>query len=107
MLDDAVEVLKMLPDKATNATVLQDCLKAVVRGLVSHWGTLDGDIIDVGDCVLGNLRLKDMHHIIMEDGDSVSPTHQEFGETKGAVWCLESGVVIRCFSECTFIISDI
>ena len=97
MLDDAVEVLKMLPDEAANAAVLWDCLKDAVRGLVSRCGTSDGDIVDVGDCVLGNLQFKDVHHVIVEDGDSVSPTHWEFGEMKGAVWCLESGVVMGCF----------
>ena len=48
-----------------------------------------------------------MHHIVVEDGDSISPTHWEFGETEGAVWCLESGVVTRCFSESAFVVSDI
>ena len=97
----------MLPDEAANATVLQDCLKGAVGGLVSCCGTANGDIVDVGDCVLGNLQLKDVHHIVMEDGDSISPTHQEFGEIKGAIWFLESGVVMGCFSENTFIVSDI
>ena len=84
----------MLPDKAANAAVLWDCLEGAIGGLVSHCRTSDGDIINVGDRVLGNLQLKDVCHIIVEDGDSVSPTHQEFGETKGTVWCLESGVVM-------------
>ena len=62
----------MLSDEASNAAVLQDC---AVGSLVSHCGTSDGDIVDVGDRVLGNLRLKDVHHIVMEDGDHISPTH--------------------------------
>ena len=65
----------MLPDKAADTAVLQDCLEGAVGGLVSRCGTSDGDIVDVGDCVLGNLQLKDVHHVIMEDGDRVSPTH--------------------------------
>ena len=84
----------MLPDKVANATVLWDCLEGAIGGLVSRCGTSYGDIVDVGDCVLGNLQLKDVCHVIVEDGDSISPTHQEFGETKGAIWCLESGVVM-------------
>ena len=107
MLDDAVEVLKMLPNEAADAAVLQDCLEGVIGGLVSCCGTMDGDIIDVGDRVLGNLQLKDVHHVIMEDGDSVRPTHQEFGEMKGTVWHLESGVVVGCFGKSVFVISDI
>ena len=76
MLDDAIEVLKVPPDEVVDPTVLQDCLKGAVSCLVSRCGTSDGDIIDVGDCVLGNLQLKDVCHIIVEDGDSVSPTHR-------------------------------
>ena len=106
-LDDAVEVLKMLPDEVTNAAVLQNCSKGAVGGLVSCCGTTNGDIIDVGDRVLRNLWLKDVRHIVMEDGDSVSPTHQEFGEMEGAVWHLESGVVAGCFSDSMFVVSNV
>ena len=107
MLDNAVEVLKMLPNEVADATVIWDGLEGAVGGLVSHCGTTNGDVVDVGDHVLENLWLKDVHHVVMEDGDCISPTHQEFGETKGAIWCLESGVVAGCFGESTFIISDI
>ena len=64
-------------------------------------------IINIGDHVLGNLWLKNMCYIIVENGDCVSPTHQEFGEMECAIWCLKGGVVVRCFSECTFVIADI
>ena len=97
----------MLPKKAADATVLWDCLKGAVRGLVSHCGTTDGDIVNIGDPVLGNLQLKDVRHLVMEDGDSISPTHQEFGEMKGTIWRLESCVVVRCFGECVFVVSNI
>ena len=97
----------MLPDEAANAAVLQNCFEGAVGGLVSRCGTSDGDIINVGDRVLGNLRLKDVRHVIVEDGDRVSPTHWEFGETEGAVRGLESGVVTGCFGESTFVVSDI
>ena len=97
----------MLPNEAADATVLRDGLKGAIGSLVSHCGTLNGDIVDVGDHVLGNLWLKDVHHVIMEDGDCISPTHWEFGETKGTVWCLESGVVAGCFGESTFVVSNI
>ena len=84
----------MFPDKAVDTAVLRDCLEGAISGLVSRCRTTNGDVVDVGDHVLRNLRLKDMCHIVVEDGDVVSPTHQEFGETKGAVWCLKSGVVV-------------
>ena len=38
---------------------------------------------------------------------SISPTHWQFGEMEGTVWCLESGVVTGCFGESMFVISDI
>ena len=66
----------MLPDEAANAAVLRNCFEGAVGGLVSCCGTLDGDIVDVGDHVLGNLWLKDVRHIVMEDGDHISPTHR-------------------------------
>ena len=107
MLDNAVEVLKMLPDEAMNAAVLWDGLEHAIRGLVHRCGTTNGDIVDVGDHVLRNLRLKDVCHVVVEDGDSISPTHWEFGEMEGTIWCLESGVVTRCFGKSVFVISDI
>ena len=97
----------MLPDEAANAAVLRDRLEGAIGGLVSGCGTSDGDIINVGDRVLGNLRLKDVCYVIMEDGDHISPTHREFGETEGAVWCLESGVVVGCFGEGVFVVSNV
>ena len=83
----------MLPDEAANSAVLRDGLEGAVGGLVSRGGTSDGDIVDVGDRVLGNLWLKDVRYIVVEDGDSISPTHWEFGETEGTVRGLESSVV--------------
>ena len=44
---------------------------------------------------------------VVEDGDRVSPTHREFGETEGTIWCLESGVVAGHLGESTFVVSDI
>ena len=102
-----VKVLKILPNKMADAAVLQDGLKGAISSLVSHCRIMNGDVVDVGDRVLGNLQLKDVHHVVMEDGDCISPTHQEFGETKGAIWHLESGVIAGCFGKCTFIISNI
>ena len=97
----------MLPDEAADPAVLRDCLKGAVGGLVSRCGTTNGDVVDVGDHVLGNLQLKDVCYVIVEDGDSISPTHREFGETEGTIWGLESCVVVGRFGECAFVISDV
>ena len=97
----------MLPDEAADPAVLWDCLEGAISSLVSRCRTMNGDVVDVGDRVLGNLQLKDVHYIVVEDGDSVSPTHWEFGETEGAVWHLESGVVVGCFGESTFVVSNV
>ena len=66
----------MLPDEAANAAVLRNCFEGAIGGLVSRCRTLDGDIVNVGDRVLGNLWLKDVCHVVVEDGDRVSPTHR-------------------------------
>ena len=97
----------MLPNEMADAAVFWHGLKGAIGGLVSRCRTTDGDIVNVGDRVLGNLWLKDMHHVVMEDGDSISPTHQEFGEPEHSIWCLKGGVVTRCFGEHTFIIANI
>ena len=107
MLNDAVEVLKVLPNKAVDATILWDGFEGAIGGLVHHYGTTNGYVIDIGYGELGNLWLKDVHHIIVEDGDSVSPTHQEFGEMEHIVRCLEGGVVARHFGNSMFIIANI
>ena len=75
----------MFPNKVADAAVLWDGLGGAVGGLVSCCGTANGDVVDVGNHVLGNLWLKDVHHVVVEDGDSISPTNWEFGGTKGAI----------------------
>ena len=75
MLDDAVEVLKMFPDKAADATVLCNYLKGAVLALGHSHGAVDGHVVYVGNGELGNLQLKDVHDIVMEYQNSVGPTH--------------------------------
>ena len=57
MLDNVVEVLKVLPDETVDATILQDHFEGAIGGLVSHCRTVIGYVVNVGDCVLGNLWL--------------------------------------------------
>ena len=74
-------VLEVLPDEVANATVLRDGFEGAIGGLVCCCGAVNGYIVDILYDVLRNLQLKDVHHVIMEDGYSIGPTHQEFGET--------------------------
>ena len=87
--------------------ILWDGFEGAIGGLVCCGGAANGHIIDIGYGVLGNLWLKDVHYVIMENGNCISSTHQEFGETEHAIWCLKGGVVTRCFSECTLVIANI
>ena len=64
-----VKVLEVLPNETANATVFCNGLEGAIRGLVCHGRTTNGHIVDIGDSVLGNLRLEDMSYIVMEDGD--------------------------------------
>ena len=82
-------------------------LKVPIRGLVCCCRTVNGYVVNIGYGVLGNLRLKDVHRVVVEYGDCISPTHWEFGETERAIWCLEGNVVTRCFSEHVFIVANI
>ena len=75
MLDDVIEVLKMFPDEAVDAAVLQDCLKGAILAPVHSHRATDRDIVYVGNGELGNLWLKDMCDVIMEYQNSVGPAH--------------------------------
>ena len=97
----------MLPNKAVDAGILWDGFEGDVGGLVHRCGTTDGYIVDIGDHVLGNLWLKDMGYVVMEDGDCISPTHQWFGEMEHTIWCLKGSVVTRHLSKGSFVIADI
>ena len=97
----------MLPDEAVDTTILWDGFDGAIGGLVCRGGAVNGHIVDIGYGVLGNLWLKDVCYVVMENGDCVSPTHREFGETECTIWCLKGGVVVRCFGEHMFIIADI
>ena len=105
-LDDMVEVLKVLPDEVVDPDILQDGFEGAIGGLVCHGRATNGHIVDIGYGVLGNLQLKDVCHIIVEDGYSVGPTHQEFGQMEHTIWCSKGGVVVRCFSKCAFVVAD-
>jgi hypothetical protein len=56
-LDYAIEVLKMFPDKATYARVGGDVLVGAVCESVSLRRTTNRDVINVGDCGIGDLGL--------------------------------------------------
>ena len=72
---NSVQVLKMLPDEVEDAIVLRDCPEGATLALIHSHGAVDGHIIDVGNGELGNLQLKDMCDIVMENQNSVGPTH--------------------------------
>ena len=102
-----VEVLEVLPDEVVNAAILQDGFEGAIGGLVCRCRATNGDIVDIGDHVLGNLQLKDVHYIVMENGDCISPTHRELGETECDIRCLKGGVVMRCFGKHAFVVANI
>ena len=78
-----------------------------VRGLVCGGRPTNGHIVNVWYSVLWNLWLKNMCNVVVEYGYCVDPTHQKLGQAECAIWCLQSGVVTRGFSECTLIVTYI
>ena len=94
-LDDVVEVLEMLPDKAVDAAVLQYCLEGAILALIRSCGATDGHVVDVGNGELRNLWLKDMCDIVVENWNSIGPTHGQLHKAEHAIWRLECCIVAR------------
>ena len=94
-LDDAVEVLKMLPDEAADTAVLWDCLEGAVLALIHSCGVADVHVVDVGNGELGNLWLKNMSNVIVENWNSIGPTHGQLHMVEHAIQRLECHIVAR------------
>ena len=75
MLDDSVNILKVLLDKATNARVLRDSLVRTVREDIAGVRSLDGDIISEGLGQVRDFRSKNMGDIALEYGRGIHPAH--------------------------------
>ena len=67
-LDDLMNVLKVLPDKVTNARVLGDSLVETIREDVASVRSLDGDIISEGLGQVRDFRSKNVGDIALEYG---------------------------------------
>ena len=75
MLDDSMDVLKVLPDKATNARVLGDSLLGTIREDVASVRSLDGNMVSEGLGQVRDLRSKNVGDIALEYGGGICPAH--------------------------------
>jgi len=73
-MDDAVDVVEVLPNEASDAGILGDGFKLALGGLITRSRSLDGGVIDERFGDMGNLWLQDEGDITMEDGDGVGGT---------------------------------
>ena len=68
-VEDSVDVLEVLPDKAPDPRVPRDGLVSPVGALVNRLRPPEGYIVDVRHSVVGNFLLEDVRHIVVEDGN--------------------------------------
>ena len=85
----------MLPDEAADAAVLQDCLEGAIWPLIHSCGAMDGHVVNVGNVELRNLWLKDMCDIIMENRNSIGPTHGQLRKAECTIRRLEHCIIVR------------
>jgi hypothetical protein len=92
---DAVDVLKMLPDKLANPGVLGNDLVATIVGLVARGWTFDSAIIHKGVSYVRDLGGKKESYVIMENGYGIGPTLGETSQSQCTNRGLNSGEVAQ------------
>ena len=106
-IEDSVDVLEVLPDKAPDPRVPHDGLVSPVGALVNRLRPPEGYVVDIQHSVVRNFLLEDVCHIIVEDGDRVRPTHRQCRESMHSKGCLEGGQVSRTLCELTFVVPHV
>jgi len=83
-LDDPVDILEVLPDETLDAGVFVKCLVRAVGVLIICVRSLDGNVIDKGNCDVQDFGSQDVGDILVKNRDRVSPTHRQSDKTKRA-----------------------
>jgi len=83
-LDDPVDVLEVLPDETPDAGVFVKCFIRAVGVLIICVGSLDGNVVDKGNCDVRDFGSQDVGDILVKNRDRVSPTHRQSDKTKRA-----------------------
>jgi hypothetical protein len=73
VVEDAMEVEQVLPDKPLNAGVIWDGLVLTTINFVSRHGSFDAAVVDVWPGNVGDLGFQQKGDILVKDHPSVSP----------------------------------
>jgi hypothetical protein len=90
-MENAVDVVEVLPYKPAHLIVVRDRLESAVNGLVASCGPLDATIIHKGPCNIRDFRLEDEGDVLMEYCTSIRPTLRQAGQLNCAYGGLDSG----------------
>jgi hypothetical protein len=74
LMEYAVDVIQMFPDKTVNLVVSRNCLIPTILGFIVHWRTLDASVIHKGVCFVRNLGLKNEDYIAVKYCTSGGPS---------------------------------
>jgi hypothetical protein len=73
VVEDAMEVEQVLPDKLSDAGVIWDGLVLTTVDFVSHCGSFDAAVVDVQPGNMGDLGFQQEGDVLMKDHPCVGP----------------------------------
>jgi hypothetical protein len=72
-VENAMEVVEVLPNEASDARIFGDNLKGAILKLVASQQAFDGAVISKRESSVQNLRLENEGDIAMEDCHGIGP----------------------------------
>src|SRR5487761_1177110 len=105
-VEDAVYIVKVLPDEAAHLIVLGDCLESAVVGLVASRRPFDAAVVHKGPRDIGDLRLEDKGDVFVKDGTSIGPSLWQTCQSHGSDRGLNSGQIARGDIKGAMVISN-
>ena len=72
----SIDILKMLPNEATNSAILRNCLEGSIIVSIGRRGATNRHIVDIRNSIFWNFGLKDVGYVVMKYGNRVCPSHR-------------------------------
>jgi hypothetical protein len=94
MVEDAVDIVEVFPNKLMDASIGWDSGIAVRHFVTSGW-CLDGTVINKWAGNMRNLGFQDEGNVIVKNSHSISPALREASETHSSDRGLNSGEITR------------
>jgi hypothetical protein len=92
-VDDSVDIIKMLPDKTSNAIILGDGFVSPFWGLIMRSGAMDGSVIKEGFSNIRHLWLEEKGDITMKNCNCIGGTLREYHASISTKGCLKCGKI--------------